>query len=197
MKARYVVLSVIALALAACAGDPTINREAETMLEPMPKPAAPNEITWAGTGINGVQKVLSVDGEMVTWQRTEGENAGCQWTDDGWFAPSSTWSGCRSSDGQQEFTKTGNIWPLEVGKSEVYEVKGQNDSDSWQTTRNCTVKSAVLVTVGEKELPAYEVACEDKWTVQTWYVSPELKMPVRYKNWHKTRGLRSDVTAVL
>jgi len=198
MTIRNAVVGISAVVLAGCAGDTGINREAGTMLEPMSKPATvPTEITWAGTGANGVQKVLSVNGGMVTWQRTEGDHAGCQWTDDGWFAPSSTWSGCRTADGEQEFAKTGSIWPLEVGTSESYDVKGQNSSDSWQTTRNCTVKSAVLVTVGERELPAYEVACEDKWSVQTWYVSPELEMPVRYKNWNKKGGLRTDVTAVL
>lgn len=134
---------------------------------------------------------------MATWTQVEGREPGCLWTNDGWFAPSSSWKGCDGPDGTQQAVKSGDIWPLEVGKSESYEVKGQDGKDSWQTTRTCTVKAAVLVTAGEKQLPAYQVVCDDKWQVRTWYVSPEVQQTVRFKRMHKKRGLETDVTLVL
>ncbi|MEQ9608656.1 MAG: hypothetical protein RLN99_13425 [Kiloniellaceae bacterium] len=197
MNRGYSVLFAAAWLLVGCANDPTIIRDTGTMLEPMPKPASlPQEITWSGKDA-GVDKLISAEGDMVTWQQVEGSESGCTWTNDGWFAPTSSWKGCNSSDGTQQAVKTGDIWPLEIGKTETYQVTGKNASDSWQTTRTCEVKSVVLVTVAERDIPAYEVTCEDKWRVQTWYISPELQRVVRYKNWHNRRGLLTDVTLAL
>jgi len=196
MSIRYVIIGAAALLLAGCAGDPTINREAAVSLEPMAKPASLEaERKWTGSD-TALEKLVSSEGGMMTWTQVEGPDAGCSWTNDGWFAPASKWSNCNGS-GSATAQKEGNIWPLEVGKTESYDVKGQGDGSSWQTTRDCEVKAAVLVTIGEKELPVYEVACEDKWRVRTWYVSPELQQVVRFKNWHRQRGLQTDVTLVL
>jgi hypothetical protein len=182
--------------LVGCASEAGINREAAVTLEPMPRPVSlPTELKWTGSD-PAVEQLISTANGMATWKQVEGSEAGCTWTNDGWFAPASQWSDCDGS-GSATAKKEGDIWPLEVGKTESYEVKGQDGSDSWQTTRTCIVKAAVLVTVGERELPAYEVACEDKWRVRTWYISPELQRAVRYKNWHKQRGLQSDVTLAL
>src|SRR3546814_1016141 len=88
---------------------------------------------------------------VATWTQVEGNEAGCVWVDDGWFAPTSSWKGCTDADGTQEIVKSGDIWPLEIGKTESYKVKGQAGTDNWQSTHTCTVKAAVLVTVGEKQ----------------------------------------------
>lgn len=197
MSIRYFILGAAALLLAGCAGDPTIDREAAVSLEPMAKPASlPAEMKWSGMGA-GHDKLVSSEGGVVTWTQVEGKEAGCVWVDDGWFGPSTNWKGCAGADGTQEIVKSGDIWPLEIGKTESYEVKGQDGTDSWQTTQTCTVKAAVLVTVGEKQLPAYEVVCDDSWRTRTYYVSPDLQQTVRFKNYHKRRGMLADVTLVL
>src|SRR3546814_3864502 len=82
---------------------------------------------------------------VATWTQVEGNEAGCVWVDDGWFAPTSSWKGCTDADGTQEIVKSGDIWPLEIGKTESYKVKGQAGTDNWQSTHTCTVKAAVLV----------------------------------------------------
>ena len=96
MNRGYSVLFAAAWLLVGCAGDPTIIRDTGTKLEPMPKPASlPQENTW--TGVDGsVEKLVSAEGGMVTWQQVEGSTPGCTWTNDGWFAPSNGWKGCRS-----------------------------------------------------------------------------------------------------
>ncbi|HEY9537885.1 MAG TPA: hypothetical protein VIS03_09860 [Kiloniellaceae bacterium] len=196
MSIRCAILSAAAILLAGCAGDPTIDREAAVTLEPMAKPASlPTELAWSGLG-GGSEKLVSMENGVATWTQVEGNEAGCVWVDDGWFAPTSSWKGCTDADGTQEIVKSGDIWPLEIGKTESYKVKGQAGTDNWQSTHTCTVKAAVLVTVGEKQLPAYEVVCDDRWRVRTFYVSPELQRLVRYKNYHKKRGMQTDVSLV-
>ena len=192
------LLAFTGLLIGACAGDPSINREAAVELPPMEKPTQ----VWAEIKMINKEDPMSIelikaDGDMITRKVVEGRGAGCTFTYDGWFSPSSSYADCGGDTGTQNFTKTGSIWPLEIGKSEVYNVSGTNGTDSWQTTRRCEVKDAVVVTLGEKQLPSYEVACTDKWSTRTWYVSPELGVAVKYKRYHNQRGLVDDSVLVL
>ena len=114
------------------------------------------------------------------------------------FAPSVSWENCRNgSTGTQEFTKNGNMWPLTVGSSESYNVTGKDQRNNWTTTRKCEVTSVVMVTLQDKQYPAYEVVCKDSFNKRTWYISPELQRTIKYKKVHHRRGLESDWVAAL
>lgn len=192
-------LASVSLVVAACAGDPLVNREAAVALEPMAKPVSlPQEVSWTGNGA-GVDKLVSNDGDKVSWMRVAGDEEGCTWSNDGWFSPTWEWKDCGGSggDGQQQATKEGNIWPLKIGNKEVYEITGKNEKYEWQVTRTCEVKDAVLLTVAEAQHPTYEVVCSDKYAVRTWYISPELSKVIRYKRVNRKRGVLEDVTAQL
>lgn len=199
MMHRILLLAGCGLLLAACAGDPSVNREAVVELEPMEKPMAPpTDLAWTGTG-GGVDKLVSNDEGRLSWVRSSDGVETCAWTNDGWFSPSWEWRGCNSTagDGHQEFTKEGDIWPLQVGSKEVYEVTGKSEKYTWEYKQTCEVKNAVLLTVVDKQLPSYEVVCSDKYGVKTWYVSPELGQVLRHKRVHRKQGVLEDVTAEL
>jgi hypothetical protein len=185
--------------VSACAGDPLVNREVAVNLEPMAKPASlPAEVAWAGKG-GGTYKLVESQGDKVTWVRlSEGEEE-CIWSNDGWFSPTWEWKGCGGDggDGHQEASKEGDIWPLQVGKMETYQVQGKDEKYTWQTTRTCEVKDAVMLTVAESQHPTYEVVCADKYSTRTWYISPEMGQVLRYKRVHNKRGVVEDITAEL
>jgi hypothetical protein len=198
-SANWLIGAGACFVLAACASDESINREAKVELAPMAKPAEHiAEARWMNKGELGANELVSVEGDLVTRRNTEGKTKGCTWTSDGWFSPSVKWENCRNgSTGSHEFTKTGDIWPLEVGKTESYKVSGKDQNDTWKTTRNCEVKAAVLVSIADKQYPTYEVVCKNDWQTHTWYVSPELQRKIKYKRRHYKRGLESDSVAVL
>lgn len=183
--------------LSACASDPTLNREAKVELTPMAKPAPVTSLPHIAGDAKVINELVSMDGDLVTYKQIGGNNDGCSWVEKDPFGPSLSWESCGETNGTQEYTKEGDIWPLEVGKTESYAVKGTNGTDSWQTTRRCEVKSTVMVVLGEKQVPTYEVICTDKWNTRTWYMSPELGQAVKYKRYNNSRGVVANTVAVL
>ena len=197
----HVVLRHLALGsaflLAACAGDQSVNREANLALEPMAKPASPPaENQFQGLGASSAKLTGSQAGKLY-WEVFDGDDVGCSFDNDGWFAPSEKWTDCGGSTGTQSFTKSGDIWPLKVGNTESYDITGKDQQYDWQTTRRCEVKDAVTLTVAETAYPTYEVVCSDRFNVRTWYVSPDLQRIIRFKRYNNSRGLLTDMTAVL
>lgn len=191
---RFAAVAGISAFIAGCASDPTVNREAKVELSPMEKPAKVlGQARWLDKGEPMTQESASLGSGQFSGAWLDGRAKGCSWVNDGWFAPTSSWENCGGSTGTQQMTKSGDIWPLAVGKIESYKVKGQNNkNNNWTTTRNCEVKAAVLVSVQDKQIPSYEVVCKDSWTTQKWYVSPELNRVVKYNRRHKDRGLVAD-----
>lgn len=196
---RIAAAAAVAAIAAGCAGDPSVNREAELELAPMEKPAVVvGRVSLLDKGEPVVFERASLGDGKMSGAWVEGKRKGCNWVSDGWFGPSASWENCGGSTGTQDMTKSGDIWPLAVGKVETYEVSGQNDkNNSWKTTRRCEVKAAVTVTIQDKQYTSYEVVCKNSWNTYTWYVSPELKRVIKYNRRHKDRGLVTDIVAVL
>lgn len=196
------VLAGAGLFLAACAVDESIDREASVQLEPMailPVPGVGEEFHGLQKGEPETTKVVAMDGDTITLTNTEGPDKGCIWTrktGSDRFSPSVSWENCGGT-GTQKYTKSGNIWPLTVGNSESYDVTGKDQKNSWNDTRKCEVKAAVMVSLQDKQYPTYEIVCSDNWSIRSWYVSPELQRSIKYKRVHKRRGVVSDWVAVL
>ena len=197
---RICILGVAAgsaMLLAACAGDPTVNREAQVELAPMAKPAPTAPLPYMDGDTKVMTELVSLQDDLATYKMIGGKDDGCSYSNKDWFGPSLTYENCGGESGSQQYTKDGDIWPLAVGKTEKYAVKGSNGKDTWETTRRCEVRSTVAVVIGEKQLPSYEVVCTDKWNTRTWYVSPELGQTVKYKRYSNSRGVVADHVAVL
>ncbi len=200
------ILTGASLFLGACAVDESINREASVQLEPMavlPERSVGQEFHGLDKGEPTTMKIVAVDENFITMTRIEGPRKGCTWTrgiGQNYFAPSVSWENCGvsgDSTGTQEFTKSGNIWPLTLGSSESYKLTGKDQKNNWSTTRNCEVKAAVLVSLQDKQYPTYEVVCKDQWNKRTWYVSPELQRSIKFKRAHYKRGVEVNWVADL
>lgn len=186
--------------LSGCAMDVGINRDAEIDLAPMPRPAMSERVTerhFLDKGFPVTTRILERDETSLTRTVTAGYPKGCTWTDDGWFAPSFQWEDCGGTSGTSEYSTTGNIWPLQVGASESYEITGRSERSSWEGTRRCEVTGTALITLNGNEFPTYEVVCKDPGLIQTWYISPDVGEAIRFKKVHRQRGVLEDIEAVL
>ncbi len=163
--------------------------------------AKPTQETGQYSGMNKgkpqIIEIVAVEGDNVRGRMLEGNMKGCNWTDDGWFAPATEFANCPNT-GTQKVAKKGNIWPLAPGNKESYSVSGSNNKgESWSTVRSCSVRGVAVVVIGKKEHPTFEVVCSDSWNTRTWWVSPEHKMAIRFQRRHTRRGMESDFVADL
>lgn len=189
-----------ALLVAGCAGPAGINREAPLELAPMPRPASDTRVTerhFLDKGRPVTTLILRQQDGLMTRTVTAGFPKGCTWTDDGWFSPSTEWSGCGGSPGTQDFTKTGDIWPLEVGNTESYEVTRRTIGPASYYTLRCEVTGTALVTLKDESFPTYEVVCKDNRLTHTWYISPDVGEAIRFTKVHRRRGTLEDIEVVL
>ncbi|TQV74337.1 hypothetical protein [Denitrobaculum tricleocarpae] len=197
-KGLLISLGSFLLILSGCATDESIDYETPVELAPMAKVSEPSESHGTNQGKPQMEQRISKEGALETWKVSGGAVDGCQWTGEGWFSPAVSWKNCRNgSTGSQTVTKSGEIWPLVVGKTVSYDVKGSDQKYNWTDTRECVVNAAVHVTVETQKIPAYEVVCKDEWNTRTWYVSPDLKRTIKFKKRHKKRGLESHWIADL
>ena len=132
-------------------------------------------------GRESTSEVVSVDGENVSWQTSEG----CDWTKAGIFGPWLKWSkGCGGSAGTHTIkSQKGNIFPLQVGNTVRWKLRGKNNrGHTWSRTRRCSVKATANVTVPAGNFDTYEVVCTTQRTREVWYFSPELGTGAKYRS---------------
>jgi hypothetical protein len=152
-----------------------------TRLAPMQKPKP----TPVGAVVHGVRngspsatEVVKVDGNVRVYDRE-----GCVVTHDethGYFAPEVSWENCNGRSGRFIFHgKSGNIWPLQLGKSVEYRATGKTDN-TWPATRTCEVEDQVRIKTHIGTHDTFKVVCRSKWATRTYYMSPELGRSVKY-----------------
>jgi hypothetical protein len=177
--------------LAACAQVET--SEPTASLEPAEKVTHPV----------GTQLVVNDQGERVTWKKVavtdkgsvwQGSN-GCKYTSPGSnpFAPAVTFENCYGNTGTQTIqSKSGSLFPLEVGNQASWEVTGQDEQYNWSTTRRCQVSDEVNLTVPAGNYDAYKVVCRDDWSTRTFYYAPEAEANAAFVRVHEDRGKERD-----
>jgi len=181
---RILILAFLVLALIPLHGAPARAVEeldTKITLQPMPKPAD-NSVgyKWIALkdGKDYVQTIIAKKGNTEFWKGSDGCTE--SWATTG-FAPHLKWSGCASTDGEQEATLKDEVWPLIVGKTWRYKIEGSNvNGYSWNDETKCDVKAQVRIKIGLGEYDTYKVVCADPWGSRTWYVSPKLKLNVAY-----------------
>jgi hypothetical protein len=175
--------------LAACA-EPIETRPVTAQLEPMPERAAiPGDtIVWQRGDETVTWAVSSVANGLVTNE----SSGGCVWVVESQFAPSKTWQNCDPfADGQHTYTVKGTVFPLEVGKSMVYDNAGTNQNgDSWENTRTCTVEGTAQVEVPAGTFDTYQVTCDDGNTRRTFFMAPTTGTPVMYERLRRRQNER-------
>jgi len=153
-----------------------------TRLAPMQKPSP----TPKGAVIHGIRngtptstRVVKFDGKIRVLERANG----CVYTRDlthGYFAPTASWENCNGSSGHTIFHgKSGNIWPLQVGKSVKYRATGRTGS-AWGATRTCKVEDQVRIKTHTGTHDTFKVVCRSEWATRVSYMSPKLGRAVKY-----------------
>ena len=95
------------------------------------------------------------------------------------FGPSTRWENCSGSTGTQRLSRSGNMYPLQVGNTESWKYTGKNTKgDSWSGTRECEVKGTAHVTVPAGNFDTYHVVCKEKNRLREWHYSPKLRRTV-------------------
>jgi len=119
--------------------------------------------------------------ELASYERSDG----CQWTRPvRGFAPALQWSNCPST-GKAGVTFTeGNIWPLRIGNTFTYKVRGSSNllARAWGTRRQCNVTSAVRIKIVSGEYDTYKVVCKERFGTRTWWLSPAVGTAVAYQH---------------
>lgn len=190
-KILSVTACLSALTIAACA--PTVETTPVTAeLPPAEIGDFPVSSEWTGLdkGNKTTMTLVKAKGDRRSFQST----TGCSWTESvNFLAPTLEWENCDGNSGSQTIGETsGEIWPLQVGRTQAWSLTGKNGTgDTWQTTQTCEVESAERITVPAGSFDAYKVVCRDTWNVRTWYYAPALKETVFYTRMHKKRGLES------
>lgn len=115
------------------------------------------------------------------------DSDGCTWTrPKGFYAPSIEWANCGGGDGSASVSLSGEIFPLQVGKSWSYEVDGGN----WRTSRDCEVEDTARVNTAIGENDTFKIVCTDKWNTRTRYYSPKLGTSVFLERNRRTKAQR-------
>jgi len=178
-------LAFAGLALAACQTTQVEEVAVAEPLAPMAEPAPYAE----GTVFHGIRNgeqvrntLIAVEGDRYTWQR---DTDGCTWTMDAGialrFGPEVSWENCNSSGTTTVTNKSGDIWPLEVGKTVSYEGTGYTTGgNDWSADRTCEVEGQARVTTHAGTYDTYKVACRTKWREMISYVSPEVGAAVKF-----------------
>lgn len=180
-----------ALILSACASVET--QEPSTDLAPEPAPE--RAVGWS--------VITDRNAERVTWELVEQTEQGlkyqasngCSYVSSGGdqFAPVASWSNCGGSSGLHNIvSQEGSVWPLKVGNTAAWTVNGETGSENWSTTKRCSVREAVSLTVPAGTYDAYHVACRDDWNRHTYYYAPEVDATIYFKRVHKQRGVQVE-----
>lgn len=178
---RTAMFVAAGLGLMSCQTTQPETSQPVTRLAPMQKPSPTPE----GAVIHGIRngnpsatKVVKSDDNIMVYDR-----GGCISTIDhtrGYFAPEVRWENCNGSSGRVMFHgKSGNIWPLQVGKSEEYSATASSRG-TWNATRTCEVERQVRITTHTGAHDTFEVVCRSKWATRTYYMSPKLGRFVKY-----------------
>ncbi len=185
LNRMLVVLAVLSASLATtgCTLYPHVDEYPVSQpLQPMPEPDWDVGTTWYF-----LEKWRPVDYGREYWERIEAhrgerhvtaDSIGCTMTRSDWFEPAVHSLGCyRGGVGvKREVTRTGDPWPLEVGKSWQYTTSGVNSRGYRWKRRDywCLVEAQVRVVIPAGGFDTFKVVCESRRWKGTWYVAPSL-----------------------
>ncbi|MDJ0684067.1 MAG: hypothetical protein QNJ84_05170 [Alphaproteobacteria bacterium] len=145
-------------------------------------------------GATDREALLSRENGLERWTN---ETTGCGWTNAGPITAAQSWENCGDfSDGVQEITQDGSLWPLTLGAKATYQLTGSNQAgDTWEDTRRCEVQAASNITVPSGSYDAYKVVCVGGSSARTWFYAPEVGT-VAY-SWFRTgKGMEHDIKHV-
>ena len=191
VTAAAIGLAVASSAPAMDRPEPQVGDTAEWLVK--------SEVRTRQTTKKIISKVVAVDERTVTYEQRHGGTL-CTVTElrEMFILPLREGGrNCRRNVERTVTSVEGKIWPLQVGRKLAYRYTGKNSKGkSWREKIKCEVKRAGRVTVSAGAFNAYQVSCDSRTVRKTYYVAPELGIPVKYREW-KFEGSGSTVTELL
>jgi len=189
MIMRYLPILLLALPLQLLA---LTEIEPLDTLEPIPGPDKRN-IGWEWhfvdqDGKPGHMRKVAGDDSVASYERTDG----CAWTrSTSGFAPATKWSDCPSTGTSSVEILSNTLWPLKVGSSIVYRVKGNSSfiGRAWSSKRSCSVTKAVKIEIVSGQYDTFKVVCKERWGTRSWWLSPSVGTAVAYQQQTRRTGL--------
>jgi len=206
-KASLLLLIPIASVLSACVSTAPLVEEIAVVSElpPMEKPGInPKTRVVEFDNRNGNERYYDILALDSNGNHNGENNDGCKWLNSGdHVSPALSWDDCSTdpewnSGKNINQKKTGEIWPLAVGKKVTYSytqvnAQGQNKGS---TSRKCEVVEQVNITTALGNMDTYKVSCfrrKGDWSkTRIFYFSPEHEYAVKYLERSSSEGVERD-----
>jgi hypothetical protein len=158
----------------------------------MPSYAIGDTRTWSSHGVEWTETAIAVDGDLVTWEASNGDIVK---TSANFVLPPAEYHQESYGSGRFEVVAAdGDIFPLETGKWVNLHIREEGDEEPG--TRFCRVGQWSEIEVPAGRFEAVEVSCQELNRTKVWYYAPAIGTFVRYANTHRyERTVTQDLVA--
>jgi hypothetical protein len=159
----------------------------------VPSYAVGDSRTWSSDGTEWTEKVIAVEGDLVTWEASNGDIVK---TSANFVLPPAEYHQETYGSGHSEVVQAdGDIFPLETGKWVNMHIR--EDGDEEPRTRFCRVGDWSELEVAAGRFEVVEVSCQELNRTKVWYYAPAIGTFVRYLNTHRyERTVTQDLVAI-
>ena len=122
-------------------------------------------------------EIVAIDGPLATIR-----SGRCTFSTrlDG-YSPTLAYENCPWGPwGKVQAERSGEIFPLRIGKTESWEYAGGTGQRTWSGVRDCEVKGTTHLTVPAGSFDAYHVLCIERWWRIQIFFAPELGTNVAF-----------------
>ena len=191
-RCRMVFAMGLAAVLAAAQGRIAAAGDQGGSLE-MPHYAVGDSRTWSSNGTEWTETVIAVEGDLATWEASNGDIVK---TSANFVLPPAEYHQESYGSGHSEVVQSdGAIFPLETGKWVNLHIR--DDGDEEARTRFCRVGNWSEIEVAAGRFEVVEVSCQELNRTKVWYYAPAIGTFVRYLNTHRyERPVSQDLVAI-
>jgi hypothetical protein len=158
----------------------------------LPSYAVGDSRTWSSDGTEWTETVITVEGDLATWEASNGDIVK---TSANFVLPPAEYHQQSYGSGSSEVVQAdGDIFPLESGKWVNLHIR-ENGEEA--RTRFCRVGRWSEIEVAAGRFEVVEVSCQELNRTKVWYYAPTIGTFVRYANTHRYEGtVTQDLVAI-
>jgi hypothetical protein len=192
MSRRWKVLATGLIAALAAAPGPVAAAGGQDGPLVMPRYFVGDARTWDTDGSEWTETVVAVEGDLVTWEASDGSIVK---TSANFVLPPVEYREASHGSGRNEIVQAdGDIFPLETGKWLNLHIREDGDE---ARTRFCRVGQWSEIDVPAGRFEVVEVSCQELNRTKVWYYAPAIGTFVRYLNTHRyERTVVQDLVAM-
>jgi hypothetical protein len=191
-RRRMVLATGLVAVLAAAQGRIAAAGDRAGSLD-LPHYAIGDSRTWSSDGTEWTETVIAVEGDLATWEASNGDIVK---TSANFALPPAEYHQESYGSGRSEVVQAdGDIFPLETGKWINLQIR--EDGDEEPRTRFCRVGDWSELEVAAGRFEVVEVSCQELNRTKVWYYAPAIGTFVRYLNTHRyERSVTQDLVAI-